>query len=1439
MGFTGDWLYRTFYRRVNVRALAIVVILAALCGGGVYLLHGWQTRRHAVHFLQQARRAKEEGETQEAIDQFNRYLKLVPDDSEATAELGLLLADTAPGRRAYELLERVLRHEPQRTDVRRELAELAVRGGRYSDARDHLDRLLIAFPDDSELLELLATCQLRQDEDEEAARTLETAIENGRKNTPQRVRLYGYLAALLRDPNRLDQPDEAAAWMDRVVEENPDSAEAHVLRGNYVRLFGEIDDAADAAAKALSLEPDDQDALWLAARCALQRDRLDEARDHARRALDLDPKQPRTWIALADVELKAGAPEEAIRWLESGLEENPDQPDILHNLAGLLVESGRADKAQATIDTLRGIELPQPLGEPFQARVDYLQARVDYQRGHWRAAADRLDRARRALGGSPRMQRNAEYWLGRCYGRLAAPDLQLAAFRRAVALDRLWIPVRVEMVEALLASGQLDKAMTEQRKLMQLPGAPPGSPTQLARVLLLENLRHDPAERNWEEVERAIDAAAQADPEAVEVVLLRAEALVGQKRHADAEQLLEDAVAATPQEASLWLLLAALYRQQDQLERAEELLDEAAGKLDDGVALRLARAACLVDRNDDEAAAALRQLADNTDAFSEGEVVRLRRGLMRAHMRLGDLEEALRLGRQLVQKLPRDLPLRLVLFELALGTRNASAIDEGLKEIEAIEGQGPFWHYGQAARLELALATDPEKAKDREEALNHLAEAARLRPAWGRVPLLAGRIHDRAGDRQAALREYRQAIELGELHPTAVHRVIQSMYTSGRFEEADRLIRRLEKQQGTLLSGDLGRMASAFSMQVEDFDRALQTARRIAAGSTDYRDHLWLGQICGILGQRAKNEGQLDQSEELFTEAEEAFQKAVTLAGEVPQTWIALVGFLARTGKTDRAEEAIARAETKIPADRAPLAMAQAYELLGNLPEAASRYDAALATASHDATVVRRVAEFYLRTGRAAEAKEQLERIVSGQVEAQPSDLIPARRRLALLLAARPDPGQHTSALELIEENLRLPHPSILDQRAKAIILATDRDPRRRKEAIQTLETLLEEQPLASPEDRLLLARIYLAEKDWRKARKLLSGLAVSESRQPRYLVAHIEALLEHAETADARQWLARLEQVAPGQFPPAALRARLEFVEERADQGIEALKAYIENTEAQPPNRPQRLRLAATWLEQFARGLEGRDEEPLARKLKGEAEAMLRRHLATHPGEALLLVRFLGREGRLEEATTLASQAVENADPAAIAQICGVLLAGGAEPGERIQQIEEVLDAALEKHPQSIPLLMVMADVMTLQEQYDQVEAVYRKVIAKDDRHVPALNNLAVLLALRETKIDESLELIQKAIEVAGPDSVLLDSRATVFLAQRQPQKALADLEKAIAKVPRPTRYFHRAQAYDQLGQKKLAAESFEEARRRGLKAEHLHWLERAAYGKLRDELK
>ena len=78
-----------------------------------------------------------------------------------------------------------------------------------------------------------------------------------------------------------------------------------------------------------------------------------------------------------------------------------------------------------------------------------------------------------------------------------------------------------------------------------------------------------------------------------------------------------------------------------------------------------------------------------------------------------------------------------------------------------------------------------------------------------------------------------------------------------------------------------------------------------------------------------------------------------------------------------------------------------------------------------------------------------------------------------------------------------------------------------------------------------------------------------------------------------------------------------------------------------------------------------------------------------------------------------------------------------------------------------------------------------------------------------------------------------------TVFLARQQPDQALADLAKAIAEVPRPTRYFHRAQAYYQSGKMKLAARSLQEAQRGGLDPRQLHPLERPAYQRLQVELK
>ena len=119
-------------------------------------------------------------------------------------------------------------------------------------------------------------------------------------------------------------------------------------------------------------------------------------------------------------------------------------------------------------------------------------------------------------------------------------------------------------------------------------------------------------------------------------------------------------------------------------------------------------------------------------------------------------------------------------------------------------------------------------------------------------------------------------------------------------------------------------------------------------------------------------------------------------------------------------------------------------------------------------------------------------------------------------------------------------------------------------------------------------------------------------------------------------------------------------------------------------------------------------------------------------------------------------------------------------------------------------------------------------------------MNNLAVLPALQEEKLQEALKLINSAIEIAGPVAPMLDSRATVYMTLGKPDKALTDLEKAILEKDTPVRLFHQARAYLQHGrQTGTATASLEKALENGLTPKMLEPLERKHYHRLMKELR
>ena len=237
---------------------------------------------------------------------------------------------------------------------------------------------------------------------------------------------------------------------------------------------------------------------------------------------------------------------------------------------------------------------------------------------------------------------------------------------------------------------------------------------------------------------------------------------------------------------------------------------------------------------------------------------------------------------------------------------------------------------------------------------------------------------------------------------------------------------------------------------------------------------------------------------------------------------------LSSVDKTSEAEEVIDQARGKIPADKAPIALAQCYEAVDKNDLAMEQYKLAIAAKPNDPEVVQSMADFYQRIGKTVEAEAMLRLIIDGKVKGERTPILSwARRQLALLTAAKGGSSNMEAAQKLIELNLAATSNSADDWRIMVKFDTLDPRRSRKDEAIDILNKMMEGQQ-ATPEDRFNLAILYLATekqqqshsssgfktdtggKDvsaWVNASNILRDLIVSQEGEPRYLAIYINAL--------------------------------------------------------------------------------------------------------------------------------------------------------------------------------------------------------------------------------------------------------------------------------------------------------------------------------------------
>jgi tetratricopeptide (TPR) repeat protein len=1087
--------------------------------------------------------------------------------------------------------------------------------------------------------------------------------------------------------------------------------------------------------------------------------------------------------ALVDLERRTGRRKEALEAARQGVAALAEADQIIMRLTlgDLLIDHGEVERAVEVVTELR--KDPRVAPAPLQ----YLQARLLMHNGEWVQAAHLLDEARSSLAASTLLSINVNIYLGQCYERLGDPDQQLAACRRAVALNRLWIPARLSLAATQANLGALDEALQEYQLLA---GNVPAVRPLIARLLIQKNLRLAEENRDWDPVLDVLKAAEQDTPDAVELSLLTARVLAEQKQFDRAREVLEGAREKHPTEVSCWTALASLAQRQELWQKSQDILDEAQRALGDTAALRQAQAQHWSRLGGPPALAALARLGQDLDRFPRAEREGIQEALVSAYLGIGERAQAQELLVQLTADRPHDLRSRVNLFDVAFGAGADEVVERVIDELRRIEGaSGTWWRYCDAMRL-LGMMRKRGDRSGATEFRSHLRELSSRRPTWSRVPLLEAELAELERNTDLAIEKYKLVMELGDRRPEVVRRLVDLLQLQGRSAEVEAALRNLPED--VPLRGRLAQAAAVLALRKGDSRRALDIARSAVAGSTNPVEHLWLAEMLWNTGQR-------DQ-------AEQVLKQAIRLDERNPEPWVALVSHQVALKRLAEAEATIEQARDVLPADQRAFTLARCYENIGQRDQAEKLYQEAITARPDDLAVLQGTAGFYMRCGQPRKAEPYFRKLLAHR--RVPDELIAwARRSLAMALASSKEPAKLFEAETLIDQNLKAYANRPEDRRAKAMLLSGK--PARRQEAIDALQGLLRA-GAATDGDRLLLAQLSEAAGNWPQAKEQFLTVLTSPGGDNAASLAHfISGLVRHGESMNALEWLDRLGKLEPDSARTLEVKVQVLKAQDRKDEAIDLLRKA-------GTLRPEVL---APLFEQLG--------------AKADAETMYRRYVAEakHPESVFPLIGFLGRQKRFPEALGLCQRAWTTCTPDLAARASVAVLAEEGAGEEHFRTVEKWLEAAIQKDLRNGELWLQRATLSYLRGDYKQAVDDYRAVLARNSRDPTALNNLAWILAMHGEDLSQARSFIERAIGELGPRSDLLATRGIIRLRQGENAAAIQDLKQVSASDGTPSVYMHLAHAYLMVPDLDQARDAWRKARIAGLDPDRLDPLERPTY--------
>jgi tetratricopeptide (TPR) repeat protein len=661
-------------------------------------------------------------------------------------------------------------------------------------------------------------------------------------------------------------------------------------------------------------------------------------------------------------------------------------------------------------------------------------------------------------------------------------------------------------------------------------------------------------------------------------------------------------------------------------------------------------------------------------------------------------------------------------------------------------------------------------------------------------------------DPDQALAQFALAMERGAQNLNALSLQIRLLADRGRLPEARKLMDKIPAQTW---SSVLDRTAAEVLLGVGETDKAFAEAEKVAKSkSEDLPTQLWFADMAAKL---KKPEA-----------AESALVKATVLSPSDPEVWTRLVGLYIQLKKPEQVEKTLREAHLALDEEYLPLLTGKYYELQSRWQEAEDIYLAAYANRTDEINVARRLAEFYLTWASANEANKgkaavYLNRILHAANEGKLPKDDPngawARRQAARLLAQTQDYQDTLKAERLLADATAGGSATPEDQDLLVDILSSREDPVSRQRAVDELRKIRQQRGLSWSRE-LQLGHMLSELGDWEGAKRQLEDAIGRFPSEIGLQTALVSMLIQHKEYTEAQTRIARLEDNKAAAAGVAQLKLELAASQGKKDDVRKALASLTPNL---------RGALKADQIKMV------HDVALLAESV-GDYEyalATMREYARRVPGSEMELARMTALHGNIDEGFKMLRQLMDKQMDEVLQTAIGVLHARRAEAPAKIdEEVSRIVRQGLRDDPENAKRLMLEAEMLETQGKYAESIEAYKRLMARDDvpksLRASVANNLAFIVALQDPKPEDlqlALKYVNEAINVMGPMSDILDTRALIYISLGQFADAVTDMQMAVKMNVTPSKWFHLAEAQLGAGDQKGAKATWDRAKQAGLK--------------------